>query len=447
MRIGDRVVRLFTSDGNEEFTALASTEFFQHAVQSSQIVGTRRLDAVPVVDVGGEWSAAVEHDLVPVISYPFEWTFSMLRDAALLQLELTERGLSDGIITKDATPYNVQFLGSAPVFIDVGSFERLTSGDTWFGYRQFCEQFLNPLLVGAAGLPWRPWIRGAIHGISPAECRDVLPLRRRVRPSVFAHVGLHAWAERRYARSERDVRSELRAAGFGAGVIRAQARRLRKLVRRLQWKATDTAWSDYGDRSHYAATDLEAKESFVRAVVARRRWKQVLDLGANDGHFTELVLPHAEYAVAVDADEVAIDRLYNRLRSRDERRILPLCIDLSDPGGSFGWRGVERTAFFERVRPDLVLFLAVAHHFAITDSIPLEEIAAMLAAFDAETIVELPTHEDPMVKRLLGRKKLSGTRRYDAAAFEAAVRQHGFEIVARTALPSGTRVMYDLQRA
>lgn len=444
LRVDGRVLRVLDATAAADFAALAATELFRDAVEHGEIIPTRRLDALPA-GLAGDWVAALEHDVVPVISYPFEWTFAMLRDAALLQLDLTERALAEGIITKDATPYNVQFVGTAPVFIDVGSFERLSRGEPWFGYRQFCEQFLNPLLLGAAGVPWRPWMRGTTRGITPAECRDTLPLRRRARPSVFPHVGLHAWAERRFAASARDVRSEMRSAGFGPAVIRAQVRRLRKVVQRQRWQPRATAWSDYGDRAHYADADLAAKDAFVRRVAARRHRAQVLDLGANDGRFTEIALEHADYAVAVDGDEVAVDRLYTRLRARGERRILPLCVDLGDPGGSFGWRALERGAFFDRVQPDLVLFLAVAHHLAITDSIPLEEVAAMLATFGADTVVELPTPEDPMVQRLAAQKKERRANRYDVATFEAAVAGHGFEITERVALPSGTRLMYELR--
>jgi hypothetical protein len=445
LRDDGRVVRLLDATAAADFEALASTTFFTEALAEGRIVATRRLDEPPA-GTDPEWVVALEHALVPVISYPFEWTFSMLRDAALLQLDLTEQALREEMITKDATPYNVQFVGAAPVFIDVGSFERLTPGEPWFGYRQFCELFLNPLLLGAAGVAWRPWLRGSTRGITPAQTRDVLPLRRRARPSVFTHVGAHAWAQRRFAGSSRDVRGELRAAGFGPGIVAAQVRRLRKLVHRLHWRPTETAWSGYADRAHYDDDDLVAKTTFVAKVAARRHRTQVLDLGANDGRFTEVAASSADCAVAVDGDDVAVDRLYTALRERGEHRILPLCVDLGDPTGPFGWRARERAGFLARVKPDLVLFLAVIHHLAITDSIPLEEIIAMLAAFDADTVVELPTPEDPMVRRLGAQKKERRPPRYDIETFETALGAGGFEVAERVALPSGTRLLYDLRR-
>jgi len=79
----------------------------------------------------------LRHERIPFVSYPYEWTFSMLRDAALLQLDLNLAALEEGMILKDSTPYNVQFRGSKPVFVDIGSFERLREGAPWVGYRQF----------------------------------------------------------------------------------------------------------------------------------------------------------------------------------------------------------------------------------------------------------------------------------------------------------------------
>jgi hypothetical protein len=262
---------------------------------------------------------------------------------------------------------------------------------------------------------------------------------------VFAHVGLHAWAERHYGKTTRDVRGEMKSAGMGPAVIRAQVRRLRKVVLRLDWNAPETAWSDYSDRTHYTDADLAAKEDFVRRAAGQRRRAQVLDLGANDGRFTEAVMDSADYAIAADRDDAAVDVLYRRLRDRREHRILPLCIDLGDPTGSFGWRARERSAFFDRVRPDLVLFLAVIHHLVVTDSVPIDEVVAMLASLRAETVLEFPTPDDPMVQRLGSSKKDRKVARYDLATLDAALTRHALDVVEQTTLPSGTRVLYQLR--
>jgi len=448
-RDGARVVRVLDEQAAADFTALEGSKLFERATSDGRLVATRRLDAVPaeLVDADSSsstWVAALEHERVAIVSYPYEWTFAMLQDAALLTLDLTLEALDEGLITKDATPYNVQFVGARPVFIDIGSFERLTKGEPWFGYRQFCEMFLNPLLLTARrGIAFQPLLRGSTRGVTPSQTAASLRLRDRARPAVFTHVSLHARLERRYADTERDVRGEVKRAGFGPAIIRAQLQKLRKLVARLDWKASSSTWSEYSERGHYGDDDLRAKTDLVRQVAAQRHRGLILDLGANDGFFSDAVVDHADTVVAVDSDALVVDRLYRRLRERGERRILPLVIDLADPPGGIGWRNRERAPFLARVAPDLLLCLAVVHHLAITDTVPLEEIVAWLRDFDAEVVVELPLRSDPMVQRLLRAKKDRTFERYDQSVFEAAL-ERCFDTRAREVLPSGTRVLYHL---
>ena len=289
-----------------------------------RIVGTRLLEPVPEELAADGWVGALEHDRLPFISYPYEWSFSMLRDAALLHLDLVEAALDEGLITKDATPYNVQFDGARPVFIDLGSFEKIRRGEPWFGYRQYCELFLNPLLLQAkSGLDARQLLRGSLKGVSPSAAKGALPRGTRMRPSVFTQVSLHAWAERKYSDNDDDVKGDLAKAGFGPAIIRSQVKKLRKLTASTRWKQRESTWSEYSDRTHYDEPDLARKAEFCRAVAALRPRRLAVDFGANDGHFTRVVLPHCDRALAVDNDELVIDRLYQRLKAEGETRILP----------------------------------------------------------------------------------------------------------------------------
>ena len=190
----------------------------------------------------------------------------MLRDAARLQLALTREALADKLITKDASAFNIQFVGTKPVFIDIGSFERARRGEPWAGYRQFCELFLNPLYVQALrDVPFQPLLRGRLDGITPGVAAALIGRSGRFRKGVFTHVRLHARAERKYADAdrERDVRAELKRAGFGPALIDAQLRNLQRALDRLSWKQRGSTWSEYGERGHYTDRDLEAKSSFV----------------------------------------------------------------------------------------------------------------------------------------------------------------------------------------
>jgi hypothetical protein len=438
----DRVWRALSKEALADYEALAATRFFADALARGDLVPTELVEDAPVP---GDWAAALRHERIDVLSYPYEWPFEMLRDAARLQLALTRQALAEGVITKDASSYNVQFVGSKPVFIDVGSFERLRRSEPWPGYRQFCELFLNPLLIQQVlDLPFQPLLRGHLDGIPPAQAAALLEGRGRLQRGVFTHVKLHARAERKYADAdrERDVRAELKRAGFGPRLIDAQLHNLQKAIEELDRKMSASTWSGYGDRAHYTDRDLAAKEAFVTAAVQAGAPRIVLDLGANDGRFSRLAADNgAAYVVAVDSDELVVDRLYRELRDKGDERILPLVIDVADPSPALGWRTRERAAFVDRVRPDLVLCLAVVHHLALTNTVPFDEIVAFLADFGAPLVVEFPHRDDPMAARLLGRKRVGLFDAYDVPQWEHALATR-FSVTQTEVLPSGTRTLY-----
>ena len=275
----------------------------------------------------------------------------MLRAAALLQLELVRRSVEAGWMLKDSSPYNVQFVGARPVFVDVGSFEPLREGEPWAGYRQFCMLFLYPLMLQAwKDVPFQPRLRGAIDGISPAEARSLLSTRDLFRRGVLTDVVLHNRLERRYASSTRDVKGELKRAGFRKELIVANVGRLERLVSRLQPPRFDSTWSGYGLTTTYSDEDAARKRRFVADAVRAESPRLVWDLGANEGQHSRDAAETAEYVVAMDADAVVVDRLYGELANERSERILPLVVNVVDPSPGLGWRGLGAAAA-ARARP------------------------------------------------------------------------------------------------
>ena len=306
-------------------------------------------------------AAVLRHERIPFVSYPYEWTFGMLRDAALLQLDLELEALEQGLSLKDATPYNVQFRGSEPVFIDVGSFEALREGEPWAGYRQFCMLYLYPLLLQAyKEIPFQPWLRGSIDGIAPREAAHLFSLRDRFRKGVFTHVALHARLERRYEEREGgEVKEDLKKANFKTSYVKANVQRMRKLVAGLSWKAGDTAWTGYREQNTYTDEDAERKQAFVREAAGAVNPGLVWDMGCNDGAYSRIAAESASYVVAFDYDHATVEALYRSLRSGEDRKILPLVANLADPSPGLGWRGLERRPLEQRGKPDLILALAL----------------------------------------------------------------------------------------
>lgn len=439
-RDGDRVLRALSERGLEDWEQLAGTEFFTRMQDDGRIVRTERFEDPPAIRLDGV-SAVLRHERVPFVSYPYEWPFSMLREAALLELELLRAALAEDMVLKDGSPYNVQWRGSRPVFIDVGSFERLGEGEPWAGYRQFCTLALYPLMIQAyAGLPFQPWLRGSLEGIEPAEARAVLRGRHTFRPGVLAHVALHARLERR--EGDRDTRTEVKKAGFRKELIEANVGRLQKLVGKLDWGSSKTAWSDYSDRAHYDAEELDRKDRFVREACVSVRPGLTWDLGCNDGRYSRIAAETSGYVIAVDGDHATVEALYRDLRSENDERILPLVMDLADQSPARGWRGLERTRLEERGRPDLVFCLALVHHLSIAANVPLAEVVDWLASLGGTLVIEFAGRDDQMVKRLLSRKRDDAHPDYTLESFEQILGQR-FEIVRREPLASGLRTLYE----
>ena len=228
------IFRSLTPRALADWEQLNATGFFRRLTADRRIIPTARVsvsDRTGLPSMDAKWAAALKHETVPLVSYPYEWPFSMLRDAALLQLDVTDAALEEGMTLKDATPFNIQWLGSRPTFIDIGSFTAYHAGEPWAGYRQFCELFLYPLLLQVyRNVPFHAWLRGSLEGIGAEQLRALLSARDYLRPGVLTHVYLQAKAQTRYAGSARNIRADLRAAGFSDRLIRHNVAGLRRLV-------------------------------------------------------------------------------------------------------------------------------------------------------------------------------------------------------------------------
>jgi len=454
----DRTSRVFYQDGAvlrglnahaaQEWEVLKAKPFFQQFMAEGKIVQTEQLvespDASPSPHTErceAHWSVILKHQTIPFISYPYEWPFSMLQDAARLTLELQAAALNANMTLKDATPFNVQWSGSQPAFIDIPSFERLRPGEPWVGYRQFCQLFLYPLFLQAyKDLPFQPWLRGSLEGIEPTQCARLMSLRDLFRPGVLSHVVLQAKAQASYAQTERNLKKDLRQAGFHKALIQANVSRLQKQIAQLTWKQTRSTWSGYTEALPYTEREQHQKADFVRRLTHSRRWNLVWDLGCNTGTFARIAAENADYVLAMDIDALVVERLYCALKQEQSINILPLISNVADPAPNLGWRGQERKALVERGKPDLTLCLALLHHVVISAHIPLREFITWLASLGTALVIEFVTRDDSMVQTLL-RHKADHYTDYDLTYFERCLAD-AFAIDQQETLASGTRRLY-----
>jgi SAM-dependent methyltransferase len=442
-----RVLRLLGQQALADWRRLSETPFVQQNLARGRVVQTRAVeDAVWRAWPGSQdWAGCVEHERIPFVSYPFEWSFQMLRDAALLHLELLEESLREGFILKDSSAYNVQWRGAEPVFIDVPSFIPLPPGGSWIAYHQFCRHFLIPLLLQAyRNIDFQPWLRSTLEGIDPEQAWRILSWRHLFRPGVFKDVFLHAHlqrsAERKGWEGGGDLRKALADSGFRREMILANVRRLTKVIERLRPTSAKHGWSAYYQQHSYVDTALGRKEQFVNDAAAAAAGRLVWDVGCNTGRFSEIAARHSGYVVSLDFDPRVIDRFYESLRATNTRNILPLIGDVTNPTPGMGWNLEERRPLWDRGKPDLMLCLALVHHIVISGNVPLARFIDWLAATTRSVVIEFVAKDDPMVKVLL-RNKDDQYPEYERPSFEALLKRH-FRIEREEALPGGTRFLY-----
>jgi SAM-dependent methyltransferase len=438
----NRVLRGLSSSALETYRQLSEKPFYTKLIESGKVIGTRELSAeenpLPQ-ELKSQWAGFLEHDPVPVISYPYEWTFSMLKAAAGLQLHLVERAVSNGFSLKDATPYNIQFVDRKPVFIDIPSFEILPQGEPWSGYRQFCEMFLFPMFLQVyKGCNFQPFMRAAINGIDVQTASALFGFRDRFRKGVMSHVWLQSKLDRRFGGSSENVRSSLKSAGFNRELILVNVRKRQKLVKKLEWQATGSEWGDYSEFHNYSEDDHLLKEKFIREAILSEQPQIVWDIGCNTGQFSRIAAKTSRQVLSTDIDHVAVERLF--LNPDTPANILPLVQNVADPSPNWGWRNRERSDLQNRSQPDLVLCLALIHHVVISANIPLEEFVEWLGNLSDKLVIEYVSRKDDKVQTLL-RNKEDKYQDYSRESLEQNLKKH-FEISRQLDVNNGDRILY-----
>ena len=393
--------------------------------------------------------AVIQPDEIGFISYPYEWSFSQLKDAALLTLRAQAMAGERGMTLRDASAYNVQFSAGRPVLIDTLSFERAREGAPWQPYRQFCEHFLAPLALmahrdGRLGQLLRTWIDGVPLDLAS----ELLPRRTRFSPGLAAHLHLHARAQRQHAAdATRPDAAAPRAVTMSAGRRLALLDHLRRTVEGLHLPARGTQWADYADQTSYSAAGTASKEAIVQRMleaIAGDGGKRAWDVGANTGRYSAIAAAAGYEVVAADIDWAAVERHYLALRAAGEGRIMPLLADIAEPSPAIGWANAERASLLERVNADVVVALALVHHLAIGRNVPLAMVAQLMARLAPSLVVEWIPKEDPMVQRLLASRE-DVFADYSASGFRAAFAR-SFEIVEEASITDSRRILFRMRR-
>ncbi len=377
---------------------------------------------------------------IPFISYPYEWGFLMLRDAALTTLRIQELALDHGTSLRDATAYNVTFHKGRPVFLDTTSFEILPEGQPWVAYRQFCQHFVAPLaLMSLRDVRLGQLARVHMDGIPLDLASELMPGRARAKPGLALHIRMHAKSQRRHESDE--AKASTKARSFSPNAFRGLIASLRKAVERLEEPAGVSVWRQYyREADHYSAAAVEAKEALVDRWIDEVAPRTVWDLGANTGRFARLASRRGIDALALDVDPFCVDEAYRGVRADGDEHLLPLVQDLTNPSTGIGWAGRERYSLEDRGSADLVLALALIHHLAIANNVSLASVLDLFSRLGRRAIVEFVPKSDPKVDLLL-RNREDIFDEYDAAHFEAAAARV-FSIEHREPVADSGRTLY-----
>lgn len=387
----------------------------------------------------------LEHPRVPFISYPYEWCFAAHRAAALLHLDLHLAALRGGFTLSDASAYNVQFQGPRPVFIDLLSLRPYRPGEIWAGHRQFCMQFLNPLLLEAKlGINPQAWFRGQPEGIDPVDLAKLLRWRHLLSFTVLAHVVLQARFQAKSVTIDQRTTASLKRAQLPAVAFKNMLLSLRSYIAGLNRPAGRTVWADYAGNTSYSAQEADQKRRLVAEMVAVVKPATLIDLGCNTGDYAALALANgAESVIGFDFDLGALDQAFARAK-REKLNFLPLWLDAANPSPDQGWGQRERKGFASRAKADALLALALIHHLIIGRNIPMVDAVDWLIDMAPQGIIEFVPKGDPMVRRLLALREDIFSD-YDEAAFRAAIERRA-QIRRLETLSEGGRLLVWYER-
>jgi len=362
---GETILRAILPAAQDQFAAAETAGVLRKMVDAGKLVDYTDVTAT-MGDLGGDLglgqpATVLEHPKLPFISYPYEWSYSLHRDAALFHLDFHLDLLAEGFTLSDATAYNVQFDGPNPVFIDHLSVRPYVDGEIWAGHRQFCMQFLNPLLMWSElGIEPNHWFRGGLEGIAPEDLTKMLPMRSKLSWTVMTNVVAQAAMQKRSVKAS-EGSAKYRNAKLPKHAFEAMLRGLRRKIAKLTPPSHVTVWGDYAGRNSYGDPEAEAKADFVREMVAATSPAMLYDIGCNSGDYSKAALEAgAEKVIGFDFDHGALEIAYDRAKT-EKLDFLPIWLDAANPSPAQGWGQNERMGLADRAKPDAIVALAFIH--------------------------------------------------------------------------------------
>ncbi len=422
-----------------DYTRLMESGLYERLVKAGFLIP--HVEASQVAPANDAAFKIIQPERVPFISYPYEWSFGQLKSAALATLTIQKRALKVDMSLKDASAYNMQFVRGKAMLIDTLSFEIYQEGQPWVAYKQFCQHFLAPLaLMALRDVRLSQLLRVYIDGAPLDLASELLPTKTRLNFGLLTHIHVHAGAQKKYAGEEVKSRGGSMSRQAMTGLIES----LEATIQKLDWTPRGTEWGNYYDITNYSDAAFEHKKQLVGEWSARLKPTLTWDLGANNGAFSRVAGANSGFVVSFDIDPAAVEQNYRQMKNDKTENLLPLLLDLTNPSPAIGWANRERDSFGGRGPADLALALAVIHHLAISNNVPLLQLADFFAETTKWLVIEFVPKQDSQVQKLLASRK-DIFPSYTREGFEAAFAER-FAIREAVEIRESERVLYLMER-
>lgn len=440
----NRVFRKLSTLGIERFLALKESGIISQSIKEGFLIGTKEIQNKDNLNINKE-ELILEHDKITYISYPYEWSFSQLKDAAIFHLDFHLFLLKNDATLIDASAYNIQFIGSKLKFIDVLSIKKYSEGEYWKGHKQFCENFLNPLILKSKkGIKFNNWFKGNLEGIQTNELNNLLNIFDKFSYNIFVHVHLLNKLEEKYT-SKKTLKPVTKVKNkITKKNLMSILSQLREFILKLKDKKNISTWDGYSTNNSYTSEEENKKKYFVAKFSKKNNFNLIADLGCNDGEYSALCLKNGcEKVIGFDFDINAIDKAYKKA-SKENLDFLPLYFDAANPSSNIGWYQNERKGFIERSNFNAIIALAFEHHLAIGKNIPLNDVVKWLVSLAPMGLIEFVPKEDETIQKML---EFKGDifPDYTELNFEKYLLKNS-KIISKNIFSSSKRIIYEYNR-
>ena len=439
----NKIYRKLNKLGKKRLNFILEKNILEESIKNNYLVNSKIVKIENDLKINNE-DLIFEHEKIPFISYPYEWTFSQLKSAAIHHIDFHLFLLEKNATLIDASAYNVQFRGSQPIFIDLLSLKKYEEGEYWTGHKQFCENFLNPLILKSKkGINFNNWFRGNLEGIHTSDLNNTLSFFDKLSYNIFVHVFLLNILDIK-SKKNKSLKVKKNKSKFPKKNFISMLKQLKTFILGLKDKKNLTTWQNYSKENSYKINEEKEKITIVKNFCVKNKINNLLDLGCNDGVYSKNALSAGcNYVVGFDFDTNAIDRAFQD-SVKSKLNFLPLYLDASNPSSNLGWNETERKSLKERAKFDGVVALAFEHHLAIAKNIPLENVIKWIMFLAPKGLIEFVPKNDDTVKKML---ELKGDifLDYNVENFEKYVLKFG-KIISKNVISESGRTIYEFQR-